>query len=96
MIGEGVVWAIFLLPLASFVIISLIIRPFLNRYAILSGLLLIAALAVSFGLSIWVLRFGTHGVVLEFEPHQWLDLGNASIDLGAESVDLTEATQLRH
>lgn len=82
MINEGVVWAVFLLPLASFVVISLIIRPFLNRYSILSGLLLIGCLAVSFGLSIWILRTANHGVVLEFAPHTWLDLGTASIEIG--------------
>ncbi|HEU0022714.1 MAG TPA: hypothetical protein VFR55_13735, partial [Dehalococcoidia bacterium] len=65
MIGEGVVWAVFLLPLGSFVVISLIVRPFLNRYSILSGLLLIGCLVVSFGLSIWILRSANHGVVLE-------------------------------
>lgn len=82
MIGEGVVWAVFLLPLASFVVISLIIRPFFNRYSILSGLLLIACLSVSFGLSIWILRSANHGVMLEFAPHPWLNLGAASIDIG--------------
>jgi NADH-quinone oxidoreductase subunit L len=82
MIGEGVIWAVFLLPLASFVVISLIIRPFLNRFSILSGLLLIGCLTVSFGLSIWILRSANHGVVLEFEPHSWLDLGVASIEIG--------------
>jgi NADH-quinone oxidoreductase subunit L len=89
MIGEGVVWAILLLPLASFVIISLIIRPFLNRYSILSGLLLIAALAVAFALSIWVLHAANHGAALEFGPHQWLDLGNASIEIGLLMDPLT-------
>jgi NADH-quinone oxidoreductase subunit L len=89
MISEGVVWAIFLLPLASFVIISLIIRPFLNRYSILSGLLLIFSLSISFALSIWVLRAANHGAILAFEPHQWLDLGSASIDLGLLMDPLT-------
>ena len=82
MIGEGIIWAVFLLPLASFIIISLIIRPFLNRYSILSGLLLILCLTVSFGLSLWILRSANQGAVLEFAPHQWLDLGPASIDIG--------------
>jgi NADH-quinone oxidoreductase subunit L len=89
MISEGVVWAIFLLPLASFVIISLVIRPFLNRYSILSGLLLIIALSVAFGLSIWVLRSANHGAVLEFAPHQWLDLGPASVEIGLLMDPLT-------
>lgn len=82
MISEGVVWAIFLLPLASFVIISLIIRPFLDRFSILSGLLLIAALSVSFALSIRVLWSANHETIPGFEPHPWLDLGSASIELG--------------
>ena len=82
MVTEAVVWAIFLLPLASFLLISLVIRPFLNRYAILSGLVLIAALAVAFGLSVWVLRSHNHGAELAFMPHPWLDLGAASIEIG--------------
>jgi NADH-quinone oxidoreductase subunit L len=89
MISEGVVWAIFLLPLASFVIISLIIRPFLDRYSILSGLLLILSLSIAFALSIWVLRSANHGAVLKFDPHRWLDLGSASIDLGLLMDPLT-------
>ena len=82
MVSEGLVWAIFLLPLASFLIISLVIRPFFNRYAILSGLLLILCLSISFLLSIYVLRQHNYGVVLEFQPHRWLDLGHATVDLG--------------
>jgi NADH-quinone oxidoreductase subunit L len=89
MISEGVVWTIFLLPLAAFVIISLIIRPFFNRYSILSGLLLIAALAVCFGLSVWVLRAHNHGAALDFAPHLWLELGSARIELGLLMDPLT-------
>src|SRR5918992_475809 len=89
MISEGVVWAIFFLPLASFVIISLVIRLFLTRYSILSGLLLIISLAVAFGFSIWVLRSANHGAVLEFAPRQWLDLGPASIEIGLLMDPLT-------
>ena len=48
MIAEWVVWLIFLLPLASFAIISLVIRPFLDRFSLFSGLLLSASLLVSF------------------------------------------------
>ena len=80
--AEWVVWSIFLLPLASFVIIALVIRPFLDRHSILSGLLLIACLLVSFGLSVWLLRSANHGAELEFAPHLWLDLGDTSITFG--------------
>ncbi|MDI6814642.1 MAG: NADH-quinone oxidoreductase subunit L [Dehalococcoidales bacterium] len=49
------VWLIFLLPLFSFIIISLILRPFLNHKPKLSGYILIASLFGSFALSIWAL-----------------------------------------
>ena len=49
------VWLIFLLPLFSFVIISLFIRPFLNHKPKLSGYITIASILGSFILSIWAL-----------------------------------------
>ncbi len=49
------VWLIFLLPLFSFVIISLFFRPFLNNRPKLGGYITIAALLGSLGLSIWAL-----------------------------------------
>ena len=48
-------WYIFLIPLFSFLLISLFIRPVLNNKPKISGYITIAALAVSLGLSIWVL-----------------------------------------
>jgi len=47
------VWLIFLLPLFSFLVISLILRPFLNHKPKLSGYVIITSLIGSFGLSIW-------------------------------------------
>ena len=82
MIAEWVVWLIFLLPLASFAIISLVIRPFLDRFSLFSGLLLSGSLLVSFLISVWLLWQNAHGVHLEYEPHLWLDLGNSSISFG--------------
>ena len=38
--SEAVVWSILFLPVAAFLITSLIIRPFLNRYSLLSGVAL--------------------------------------------------------
>ena len=52
---ESAIWAIFLLPLASFGVIALIVRPFLNRHYALSGLVLILPLTAAFALSIWTL-----------------------------------------
>ncbi len=48
-------WLIFLLPLFSFVIISLFLRPFLNNRPKVGGYVTIAALFGSLGLSIWAL-----------------------------------------
>ena len=80
MVSEASVWAIFLLPLASFVIIALVIRPFFNRYAVASGFLLIAALVVSLVLSILALSAVASGQEPELQAYQWLDLGNAVIE----------------
>ena len=82
MVNESLVWAIFLLPLISFLLITLVIRPFLNRFALASGYLLIAALAVSLALSVWVLRLHVQGTDLAFAPHTWIDLGDAAIEMG--------------
>ena len=80
--SEAAVWSIFFLPVAAFLITSLIIRPFFNRYSLLSGLLLILCLAVAFGLSIWVLWAANHDADLGFQAHTWLDLGIAQIQMG--------------
>ena len=82
MVTESLVWAIFFLPLISFLLIALVIRPFFNRFALASGFLLIAALAVSFLLSLLVLRQNYGGANLEFAPHTWLDLGDVVIQMG--------------
>ncbi len=50
-----VFWLIFLLPLFSFIIISLFIRPFLSHKPKVSGYITIAAIAGSFFLSVWAL-----------------------------------------
>ena len=89
MISEAAIWAIFLLPLGSFVVIGLIIRPLLNRYSLLSGLTLIGSLGVALGLSIWTLRSVILGHDLQFEAHEWLEVGSASIELGLLVDQLT-------
>lgn len=82
MISEGVVWSILLLPLASFVLISLVIRPFLNRVPIISGLCLIICLLISLALSINLLLILSTGSHLTYQPHHWLDVGSISIEIG--------------
>ena len=83
MITEPLVWAIFLLPVASFLLIGLVIRPMGASFAKTAGYLTIAALGVGFILSLWLLRSSAHHhMVYEFAPHLWLDLGGASIEMG--------------
>ncbi len=82
MVAESLAWAIFLMPLLSFLLISLVIRPFLNRIPQLSGYLLIAALVVALVLSVLVLVRSNEGADLAFPAHTWLDLGDAAIQIG--------------
>ena len=89
MIGEAAIWAIFFLPLGSFAVIVLIIRPFLNRYSQLSGLTLIACLGVALGLSVWTLRTVLQGHDLVYQPHDWLEVGSATITMGLLVDQLT-------
>ena len=82
MVPEVGVWLIFLAPLGAFLAIVSIIRPFLNRYTTLSSGLLIVALAVSFGLSIWTLSSVISNGPLNFEPHTWLSIKGLDIRVG--------------
>ena len=82
MISEAAVWAIFLLPLGSFVLIALVIRPFLNRWPLLAAVSTIGALIASTVLAIVTLRsvIVHHEVV--FETWDWLSFGGATIQMG--------------
>ena len=82
MVNEALVWAIFLLPLGSFVLIALVIRPFLNRWPFLAALSTIAALTASTVLATVTLR----GVIVHqaevFNSWDWLTYGGATIQMG--------------
>ena len=82
-ISEFGVWLIVLVPLASFVVNGLVIRPFLPQYERLAGWLTILALAVSFGLSI--MAYATvnseHGMV-DFGTHDWLSVNGLTLSIG--------------
>ena len=82
MVNEALVWAIFLLPLGSFVLIALVIRPFLNRWPLLAALTTIAALTASTVLAVVTLRsvIVHNGAV--FESWNWLSYGGATIQMG--------------
>ncbi len=82
MLTESLVWAIFLLPVASFLLIGLVIRPLGPAFAKSAGYVTIAALGIGFILSVWLLRSHAHGEVYEFAPYLWLNLGPAAIEIG--------------
>ena len=82
MLTESLVWAIFLLPVASFLLIGLVIRPLGPAFAKSAGYVTIAALGIGFILSVWLLRSHAHGEVYDFAPYLWLNLGPAVIEVG--------------
>jgi NADH-quinone oxidoreductase subunit L len=90
MITEGAAWAIFLLPLATFVLISFIIRPFFNRYDRFSGYLTIGAIGSAFALSIWALQsvLGHEGEI-GWAARSWIVIGDMEISIGILMDSLT-------
>jgi len=86
------VWLIFLLPLFSFLAISLFVRPFIRAESKVAGYITIAALTGSLALSLWAL-----GGVMAAPHHElaipdisWLVIGNElSIHLGLIMDSLT-------
>ena len=82
MLTEALVWAIFLLPVASFLLIGLVLRPLLGGGSKVAGYLTILALGIGFALSLQLLWSSAQGVAYDFAPRLWLDLGAASIEIG--------------
>jgi NADH-quinone oxidoreductase subunit L len=86
------VWLIFLLPLFSFVIISLFLRPFLNHKPKLGGYITIASLLGSLGLSVWALIevMAASGHSLPVPDVNWVIIeGGITIHLGLIVDSLT-------
>ena len=82
MVAEAAVWAIFLLPLGSFALIALIIRPFLNRWPLLAAAGTIGALAAATVLAILTLRSVILGHTAVYQTWEWLSFGGAAIEMG--------------
>lgn len=89
MLAEAALWAIFLLPLGAFVLIALIIRPFLNRWPLLAAAATIAALAAAAILSILALRSVILGHTAVFQTWEWLSFPGAAIEMGILADPLT-------
>ena len=87
---EAAAWAILFLPLASFLVIGFVIRPFLNQYSRWAGYLTIAAVGGAFLLSLWALQSttGRHGPI-GWESHAWVAVGDLDLRIGILMDSLT-------
>jgi len=72
------IWLIFLLPVFSFIIISLFVRPFVKAESKIAGYITITAITGSLALSIWALAevLGAHHHELEVPNISWMVIGN--------------------
>src|SRR5579883_3125859 len=90
---EGFAWAIFLLPVASCVLITLALATGLLRRGNLrlAGYLTILCIFVAFLLSLWALAAVNHndGHPLGYTSHQWLQFPGFSFTLGLRVDGLT-------
>ncbi|MFC1914987.1 NADH-quinone oxidoreductase subunit L [Chloroflexota bacterium] len=86
------IWAIFLLPLLSFLVIAFILRPFFNHRPALGGYTIITCLLGSLGLSIWALIsvLATHDHIIPVPDISWVVIeGGLTIHLGLIMDSLT-------
>ena len=84
------VWLIFLLPLFSFIIIALFLRPFLKSRPKTAGYITIAALTGSLGLSVWALmEVMATGQPLPVPDITWAVVDGLTIHLGLLMDQLT-------
>ena len=83
MIPEAAVWLIWWLPLGSFIVIALAIRPFFNQHSIYAAYLTILSVAGSLALSVWALASVIDsGDQLVWPAHSWLTVGNLHLAFG--------------
>ncbi|MBI4296742.1 MAG: NADH-quinone oxidoreductase subunit L, partial [Chloroflexi bacterium] len=84
-------WFIFLLPFFSFLIISLVLRPFLSRQPRLAGYVTIAAIGGSLVLSLWslVTVLGETNHELAIPDINWIAIGEFNIHVGLIMDSLT-------
>ncbi len=78
------IWLIFLLPVISFLIISLFIRPFVKGESRVSGYITITAIGLSFILSIWTMAsvFGAEYHEIDVPALNWATIGSLNIQIG--------------
>ncbi|MBI1885584.1 MAG: NADH-quinone oxidoreductase subunit L [Chloroflexi bacterium] len=87
-VPEAVVWAIFFLPLGSFAVISLAallsVGGAIRWNPKLSGYITVAAIAVAFLFSLWVLDsvLQEDGRPIGFASHEWVRVGDLTVNIG--------------
>ena len=90
MINETAIWLILLLPLASFAVNALAVRPLLGKDSEVAAYSTIGSLAIGFALSLWALASVINAADrLTFEPRSWLEVGNLEINFGILMAPLT-------
>ena len=79
-INEAAVWAIYLSPVASFVVIA----AFLRQRPLQAGRLTIAAVGLSWLLGLWALStsLGADGEAMNFHSHLWAHIFNFEVAFG--------------
>ncbi len=77
-------WLIFLIPLGSFIVISLLLRPFFKQHPRVSGYVTICSIGISCLLSFWVLKevIATPEHRIAIPDVQWLLIGNLNVHIG--------------
>lgn len=81
--SEALAWLIPGLPFASFLLIGLVVRPFLNRRADLAGYLTVLAVGGALGLSLVALRATiAHGGPVGWPDHPWVVVGDLAVRVG--------------
>jgi len=85
------IWLIFFLPLISFAVIALFIRPFISTGSKVSGYITITAISGSLILSVWALisLMGQEGYTLAVPEISWISIGDFSLKIGILMDSLT-------
>ena len=84
MITEQLVWAIFFIPLASFCILALVVRPFFNSKSHFSGPIAVLSIGISLILSVMTLIAVASNKNLgqDWGTHSWLKIGDFHFTVG--------------
>ncbi len=84
-------WFIFLLPVISFAVISLLVKPFAAHKSVTGGYIAIAAIGASAVLSVWALTevMGAPNHEIAIADISWLAIGDFTINLGIIMDSLT-------